>query len=66
MQETMYAEMTSMETLLLPSSHLRVGCDLAGRPERSLDFQEQRESKQTLESRCVDLVLELTVLAWGC
>ena len=28
---------------------------LAGRPETSLDFQEQRESKHTLESRCADL-----------
>ena len=52
----MHAEMT-METLLLPlkSSWGGVKGSRLGEAETLLDFQEQRESKHTLESRCVDL-----------
>lgn len=43
--------------LLLPLKSSRGGVkgSRLGEAETSLDFQEQRESKHTLESRCVDL-----------
>lgn len=64
---TMHAEMTSMETLLLPLKSSQGGQRiLAGRPETSLDFQEQRESKHTLESRCVDLCSGAHSPGLGC
>lgn len=62
MQGADHAEVTSMETLLLPLESSK-GSRL-GEAETSLDFQEQRESKHTLESRCVDLCCPVAHRCW--
>lgn len=66
MQGADHAEVTSMETLLLPLESSRDGVkgSRLGEAETSLDFQEQRERKHTLESRCVDLCCPVAHRCW--